>query len=146
MPSPGVGLICNAMSLHLQSMPSIPRQKICKKITIWREISASKVSNMYRNNRHHMYPSTQRSGLGSGWHLVRLLVIMTFSQMYPQNIWWPSVIPYQVITVKSLILLLFVETTKLKSYLNSYHPMQKKNNTVKVIWTWKDNWLPWVTI
>ena len=32
---------------------------------------------------------TQRSGFGSGWHLVRLLVMLTFGQMYmpPKDIW-----------------------------------------------------------
>ena len=31
MPAVGGGLICHAMSLHLQAIPSTPRQKICKK-------------------------------------------------------------------------------------------------------------------
>ena len=47
----------------------------------------------------------------------------------PQDIWWPSVIPYQVIAVENLILSSFVDTTKLKSYLNSYHPMQKNKKS-----------------
>ena len=82
------------------------------------------------------------------------LVRLTCGQMYPQQaetsysqVWyyfrsgWPvslrvSLVPaavvipvplayIEVVAVKKLILLLFVETTKFKSYLSSYHPMQK---------------------
>ena len=89
----GVRFICRAMSLHPQSIPSIPRQKYVK-ISILREISASKVSNVYRNNMDHMYPHQK----------IRLWVRLTFDQasghadlcsdVPPKDIWWPSVIPH----------------------------------------------------
>ena len=71
--------------------------------------------------------------------------------MYPpmgSDILWPSVTLLQVrltclfeatvipaplvyikvVAVKKLVLSLFVEVTKVKSYLSSYHPMQKAYN------------------
>ena len=40
--------------------------------------------------------------------------------------------------VKTLVVSLFVQMTKFKSYLSSYHPMQKPQ-TEKVVWTWRDD-------
>ena len=111
-PGGGAHLPCHVTSPTVYAKHS-QTEKYVKQITVWGEISAHKVSSVFRNNRHNMYPSIQRSGFGSGWHLVRLLVMLTFGQMYPQDIWWPSVIPYQVIAAKNLILSLSVEKTKL---------------------------------
>ena len=62
IPSLGVGFICHAISLHPQSIPSIPRQKRVKK-SMFREISASKVSTVYIN-RDYMYPPPKDQALG----------------------------------------------------------------------------------
>ena len=85
---------------------------------------------------------TQRSGFGSGSHLVRLLVMLTCGQMYPTKTSggqvWYHIRSLQWKTSFCLYLLRQLNW----SHIWAHIILCKKPKTEKVMWTWKDDWPP----